>query len=234
MIRTHYETLQVTRTASDAVIRAAYKSLAQNFHPDKFDGAREEAERVMKLLNSAYAILSDPTLRKQYDEWIERESAVEQAHSPAGAAKAKDVARSVEPHVHASTEFHQKIVNEMEFLRSGRLGGLFCLGLSLIGLSFFGLSESGPDRPDRVYFTLGSAAWAAFFGYLSYFFYSGRANLQFGRFRLALTMAGIGLAEAVIFAIFGDENGWKVALGMAAAVFFSVAAWREYRRVRRI
>lgn len=79
MIRTHYDNLQVTRNATDVVIRAAYKSLAQKNHPDKFDGRREEAERIMKILNEAYAVLSDPGRRKQHNEWIDRELAAESA-----------------------------------------------------------------------------------------------------------------------------------------------------------
>jgi len=83
MIRTHYDNLQVTRNATDVVIRAAYKGLAQKYHPDKFVGARAEAERVMKILNEAYAVLADPTRRKQHDEWIDQELAAEKARSRA-------------------------------------------------------------------------------------------------------------------------------------------------------
>ena len=79
MIRTHYDNLQVTRNASEVVIRAAYKSLAQKNHPDKFNGRGEEAERVMKILNEAYAVLSDPARRKQHNEWIDQELAAEKA-----------------------------------------------------------------------------------------------------------------------------------------------------------
>ncbi len=79
MIRTHYDSLQVSRHATDLVIRAAYKGLAQKYHPDKYDGAQGDAQRIMKILNEAYAILSDPILRKQHDEWIDRELAATKA-----------------------------------------------------------------------------------------------------------------------------------------------------------
>ena len=84
MARTHYDNLQVTRIASEVVIRAAYKSLAQKNHPDKFDGRRDEAERVMKILNEAYAVLSDPARRKQHNEWIDQQIAAEHARERAG------------------------------------------------------------------------------------------------------------------------------------------------------
>ena len=89
------------------------------------------------------------------------------------------------------------------------------------------------EKIDKTIFMLGSGIWVAIFGNLTYFFYSGRANPQLGRFRIALTLAGISLAEGIIFGIAEDGNGWKVSLGIAGAVFFSVAAWREYRSYKR-
>ena len=68
--KTHYDNLQVSPNASEVVVRAAYKSLAQKYHPDKFDGSPSEAERVMKIINEAYAVLTDPTKRIEHDAWI--------------------------------------------------------------------------------------------------------------------------------------------------------------------
>lgn len=72
-IRTHYDNLQVARTASETVIRAAYKGLAQKYHPDRFDGDSAQAEKIMKFLNEAYAVLSDPVRRKEYDKSIDEQ-----------------------------------------------------------------------------------------------------------------------------------------------------------------
>lgn len=69
-IRTHYDNLQVARTASDTVIRAAYRSLSQRYHPDKNPENIAAAERITKIINEAYAVLSDPVLRQQHDAWI--------------------------------------------------------------------------------------------------------------------------------------------------------------------
>lgn len=73
MPRTHYDNLQVSRTASDRVIRAAYKSLAQEWHPDKHPQDTSRAERITKIINQAYKVLSDPRLRREHDDWIARE-----------------------------------------------------------------------------------------------------------------------------------------------------------------
>ena len=71
-VRSHYDNLKVQRTAPVEVIKAAYKSLAQKYHPDRNKNDLE-AVRIMKLINEAYDVLSDPVKRKQHDIWIEQE-----------------------------------------------------------------------------------------------------------------------------------------------------------------
>src|SRR5688500_3967957 len=73
-LRTHYDNLKVARDAPDIVIRAAYKSLSQRFHPDKNPGD-ERAARVMAVINQSYEVLSDLQRRREHDAWIEREEA---------------------------------------------------------------------------------------------------------------------------------------------------------------
>jgi len=63
----YYRILGVLEDAEDIVIKAAYRALAQKFHPDKFQGAAKIAEERMKEINEAYAVLSDTTSRKKYD-----------------------------------------------------------------------------------------------------------------------------------------------------------------------
>jgi DnaJ-class molecular chaperone len=65
-IHTHYDDLRVARNAPPEVIRAAYKALAQKFHPDRNPGDFEAA-RIMVIINTSYEVLSDPDKRKEYD-----------------------------------------------------------------------------------------------------------------------------------------------------------------------
>jgi len=74
-IRTHYDNLKVTRDAPASVIKAAYKALCQTFHPDKFQGSTEEAERVIRLVNVSYAVLIDPVKRAGHNAWIREQEA---------------------------------------------------------------------------------------------------------------------------------------------------------------
>ena len=63
----YYGILGVIRTAEDIVIKAAYRALAQKYHPDKFQGSKEEAQKRMQQINEAYSVLSDSEKRKEYD-----------------------------------------------------------------------------------------------------------------------------------------------------------------------
>ncbi len=66
-MRNPYDVLGVSKTASDADIRTAFKTLALKHHPDKnFNDA--EATKRFKEINEAYSILKDPAARAQYDK----------------------------------------------------------------------------------------------------------------------------------------------------------------------
>lgn len=65
MPRTHYDILGIYMEASDEEIKAAYKSMAAKWHPDKNIGRDTTFE--MQEINEAYAVLSNPHKRKTYD-----------------------------------------------------------------------------------------------------------------------------------------------------------------------
>lgn len=73
-VHTHYDNLKVARNAPPEVIRAAYKTLSQKYHPDR-NGNSADAIRVIQIINSAYAVLSDPDKRREHDDWIARTEA---------------------------------------------------------------------------------------------------------------------------------------------------------------
>lgn len=63
----YYETLGVSRTASDTEIKKSFRQLARKYHPDVAKD-KKQAEEKFKEINEAYEVLSDPTKRKKYDE----------------------------------------------------------------------------------------------------------------------------------------------------------------------
>ena len=67
-----YQILGVLDTAEDIVIRAAYKALAQKYHPDKWSGDVGEATLKMGEINDAYRILSDPIEKAKYDKTLNK------------------------------------------------------------------------------------------------------------------------------------------------------------------
>ena len=66
--RDYYEVLGIDKSADDAAIKKAYRALAKKYHPDMNPGDAE-AEKKFKEASEAYAILSDPEKKKQYDQF---------------------------------------------------------------------------------------------------------------------------------------------------------------------
>ena len=66
--RDYYEVLGVEKNADDAALKKAYRALAKKYHPDMNPGDAE-AEKKFKEASEAYAVLSDPEKRRQYDQF---------------------------------------------------------------------------------------------------------------------------------------------------------------------
>jgi DnaJ-class molecular chaperone len=64
--RDYYEVLGIGPDASAEEIKKAYHRLAFQYHPDK-NRKSEEAHKKMEEINEAYAVLSDPIKRREYD-----------------------------------------------------------------------------------------------------------------------------------------------------------------------
>jgi curved DNA-binding protein len=65
----YYKTLGVDKGASLEDIKKAYRKLALKYHPDRNPSDKKRAEEKFKDISEAYAVLSDPEKRKQYDEF---------------------------------------------------------------------------------------------------------------------------------------------------------------------
>jgi len=68
MAEEYYSILGISKTASTAEIKKAYRKLALKYHPDKTQG-NKALEDKFKKISEAYAVLSDPKKKNQYDTY---------------------------------------------------------------------------------------------------------------------------------------------------------------------
>jgi curved DNA-binding protein len=64
--KNYYSILGVAKNSTPEAIKKQYRKLAMEYHPDQ-NKEDKEAEEKFKRINEAYAVLSDPKKRKQYD-----------------------------------------------------------------------------------------------------------------------------------------------------------------------
>ena len=89
--RDYYEVLGVARTASDAEIKKAYRSLAVQHHPDK-NPNDPHAEEKFKEAAEAYAVLSDAQKRAAYDRFGHQAGGMGgQGFDPSGFSNIEDI-----------------------------------------------------------------------------------------------------------------------------------------------
>lgn len=84
-----YEVLGVARDASEEEIRTAFRRLARELHPDRFQGPeRKRAEERFQRVTQAFNVLSNPEARARYDRTLE-------SATPSGPLDPKDLARAL-------------------------------------------------------------------------------------------------------------------------------------------
>lgn len=85
-MKTHYEILGLDQVFSQDELKQSYRERAKDFHPDRFvgdeisDTQAQEAHQEMTALNEAYRVLSDPELRRMYDQELELAQQSAQSH----------------------------------------------------------------------------------------------------------------------------------------------------------
>lgn len=69
MVKGYYEALAITRAASMADIKKAYRKLSLKYHPERAAGPKAEAETIFSEISEAYDVLSNPARRAIYDQY---------------------------------------------------------------------------------------------------------------------------------------------------------------------
>lgn len=108
-MKDYYRTLQVHWEAEQEVISAAYRRLAQKYHPDQ----NPQTEERMKEINEAYEVLGDPEKRKVYDNKLfisEKHERADPRSSPKPSVS--DLAIGILSQVPGMTKAHHRDFNK--------------------------------------------------------------------------------------------------------------------------
>lgn len=71
MNKNYYDILQINKNASPEIIEKAYKTLAKKYHPDlQPEENKKQAEEILKDINKAYEVLSNPISKAEYDSTL--------------------------------------------------------------------------------------------------------------------------------------------------------------------
>lgn len=82
MKKNYYDILQVNKNASPEIVEKAYKILVKKYHPDlQTSENKHQAEEILKEINEAYDVLSDPQKRQEFDESL-IENTISQEEKP--------------------------------------------------------------------------------------------------------------------------------------------------------
>ena len=170
-LRTHYDNLQVVRHANAEVIAAAYRTLSLKYHPDR-NGGDERSQKIMRIINRSYEVLSNPHERAAHDLWIEfmeaeppqtsNESAPKEQTSGGNPSGAGPPISSAQKPVYTPTGFNF-FVEALE--RYSWLVVIIALGSLWAAFDFPGASSSEPppyiSEPTRADASAGTSATQA-------------------------------------------------------------------------
>ena len=111
----YYKILEIEQTSDPTIIRAAFNKLAMQYHPDRNIGD-PSAEVMMKTLNEAIAVLSQPRLRKAHDKKL-----AEEAGQSFTDTSYKDIPKTLEVDLGESIKLDLMFIPEGTF-KMGSLG----------------------------------------------------------------------------------------------------------------
>ena len=120
----YYSILGVSKDADEVVIKAAYKALAQKYHPDKYDKCSgEQSSRLMSDINKAYSVIGSAVSKQKYDQELFGNNHSDIKMKATSTAKPKQPAPVYEKH-------------DSEPKETRLITIIFCLGLWAVGIYY--------------------------------------------------------------------------------------------------
>ena len=123
-MKDYYSILGVSKDADEVVIKAAYKALAQKYHPDKSQSeTAASSTKLMSDINKAYSVIGNPVSKQKYDQELLGESESEAKMKAASTPKPNQSAPVYVQH-------------ESESKESRLLTIIFCLAIWAVGFYY--------------------------------------------------------------------------------------------------
>ncbi len=120
MDKNYYDILQVNQNASPEIIEKAYKILAKKYHPDlQEEKNRKQAEEILKEINEAYEVLSNPEKKKEYNLFLENQK--QQNESLNSKVERTDSSIRNNPSNSTSVSKEELLLKQQELLRQQKL-----------------------------------------------------------------------------------------------------------------
>lgn len=145
MIRDYYSELGVSPDAEAVVITAAYRALAQRYHPDKHPENPQEAHRRMTAINEAYSIIGNKDLRRKYDDSKVRSF---ERTSNSGGSNSENNTSSDSPKQSKNEASHRSTLKQEELDRITVILNKRGVRVKLEDGPFRGRWSDGPDGPE--------------------------------------------------------------------------------------
>ncbi len=175
MTETYYTVLGVPRTATAAEIKAAYRNLMREVHPDAVPNAspywKKQAEEKAKEINEAYQVLSHPGKRRQYDQLLDsyQQAQAQQAQAThsAGASPSQTSGRGQRTQAPSGAWHHRPGYSQQSQYQSSATGqrplkrpawGVLCLMWAVSSSAGVYSARSAGDA--AVAFAMAFGAWA--------------------------------------------------------------------------
>jgi len=123
-MKDYYSILGVSKDADEVVIKAAYKALAQKYHPDKSQSETAAfSTKLMSDINKAYSVIGNPVSKQKYDQELFGNNHSEAKNKAASSARPRQPASTYEKHESEPKKSHLPTI-------------IFSLGLWAVGLYY--------------------------------------------------------------------------------------------------